>query len=55
MRQKGLEPDVTTCSAAISACVKAKQSEKAFRLLEKTRQKGLQPNVFMYCSHLCMC
>ena len=55
MRQKGLEPDVTTYTAAISASDKAKQSEEAFRLLEEMRQKGLQPNVFMYCSHLCMC
>ena len=38
--QKGLEPDVITCSATISACVKAKQSEKTLELLEEMPQKA---------------
>ena len=40
MRQKGLEPDVITSSAAISACEKTKQSQRALELLEEMRQEG---------------
>ena len=34
--------DVITYSAAISACENAKQSDKAFKLLDKVRQLGLE-------------
>ena len=40
MRQKGPEPNVITCNAAISACEKGKQPDKALELLEETQQKG---------------
>ena len=33
-QQKGLEPDVFTGSAAISACEKGKQPDKVWKLLE---------------------
>ena len=37
MWQKGLEPVVISYSAAVCACEKAKQSEKAWELLEELR------------------
>ena len=37
-----------TYSAAISACVKAKQPGKAVELLVEMGQKGLEPNVLAY-------
>ena len=48
MRQKSLEPNVITYNAAISACEKAKQAEKALELLEEMRQGGLKPDVITY-------
>ena len=48
LEEKGLEPDVITCSAAISACEKAKQTGKALELLGEMRQKGLGPE----CDHV---
>ena len=47
MRQKGLEPNVVTYSAAVSACEKAKQPEKVVGLLEEMWQEGQH-------SHQCM-
>ena len=53
--EKGLEPDVITCSAAISACEKAKQLRKALELLEEMRQKGLEPDVITYNAAISAC
>ena len=48
LRHNGLEGDVITYSAAISACGKVKQSQKALELLEEMRQNGMEPNVITY-------
>ena len=45
MRQHGLEPDVITYSAAISACEKCQKCEKALELMAEMRQHGPDPNV----------
>ena len=44
-QQKGLEPDVFTGSAAISACEKGKQPDKALGRPDDMQWKGLQPGV----------
>ena len=48
MRRKGLEPSVITYSAAISACEKGKQPDKALELLEDMQWRGLKPNMITY-------
>jgi pentatricopeptide repeat protein len=48
MRAKGVEPDVITYNASISACGKGGQWEKALQLLEEMRAKGVEPDVFTY-------
>ena len=47
MRRKGLEPNVVIYNTAISACVKAKPSQKVLELLEQMLQKGLELKVIM--------
>ena len=42
-------------SAAISACEKAKQSEKALELVEEMQQKGLEPDVITYNAAISAC
>jgi pentatricopeptide repeat protein len=44
----GVEPEVITCSAAISACEKGGQWEKVLQLLEEMRAKGVKPDVTTY-------
>ena len=48
MRQKGPEPNVITCNAAISACEKGKQPDKGLELLEETQGKGMEPGSITY-------
>ena len=48
MQRKGLEPNMITYSAAISACEKGKQPDKALELLEDMQRKGLEPGMFTY-------
>ena len=45
MKSRGLEPDVITMNAAISACEKGGQWAKALELLESMKSRGLEPNV----------
>ena len=45
MKQRGLEPNVITCSALISACAKARKLDKAFEVFAEMKQRGLQPEV----------
>jgi len=40
-------PDVTIYSAAISACEKGQQPERALVFFEKMRQKVLEPDVII--------
>ena len=55
MRQRGLEPDVITYSAAISACEKGSQWERALELLDEMRQRGLEPDVITYSAAISAC
>ena len=50
-----LEPDVITYNASISACVKARQPDTAFKLLGVMGQTGLQLNVIMYSAAIRAC
>ena len=46
MQAQGIQPDVITYSAAVSACVKSKdQWQTALRLLAEMQAQGIQPNV----------
>jgi pentatricopeptide repeat protein len=47
MESRGLEPNVITLSAAISACEKGGQWQKALELLESMESRGLEPDVIM--------
>ena len=40
--------EVVTYNAAISACEKAKQPDKALELLADMQQSGLEPDVITY-------
>ena len=43
MQRRGLQPDVITWNAAISACEKGAQWERALELFEEMQRRGLQP------------
>ena len=43
-----LEPNLITYNAAISACEKGKQPDKALELLEETQRKGMEPGSITY-------
>ena len=45
MQRRSQEPDMITYSAAISACEKGKQPDKALELLEDMQWEGFEPNV----------
>ena len=48
MQAQGLEPDVTTYSAAISACGKGSKWHEALKLLAEMQAQGLEPDVITY-------
>ena len=48
MRQQGLQPDVVTYGALITALAKADQPAQALVGLRAMRQQGLQPDVVTY-------
>ena len=48
MQGQGLQPDVITYSATISACAKGHQPERALELLAEMQGRGLDPNVITY-------
>ena len=48
MRQQGLQVNVITYSAVISACGKCEMPERALQLFDEMQQQGLEPNVITY-------
>ena len=44
-RTYGIDPDVISYNAAISACEKGKQCERALELLEEMKTSGIAPDV----------
>ena len=48
MRARGIEPNVISYNAAISACEKGSQWERALELLGEMRTRGVEPNVINY-------
>ena len=55
METLGVEPDVITYSAAISACEKGRQSEMALELLERMKRAGIPPTVITYNAAISAC
>ena len=55
MRQKGIELDMITYGATISACQTAKQLDKASELLAEMWQKGLERDVLTYSAAISAC
>ena len=48
MQQQGLQPNVITYSAVVSACGKCEIPERALQLFDEMQQQGLEPNVIIY-------
>merc|ERR1711966_109308 len=55
MRRTGIQPDVVTYNAAISACEKGGKWEKALSLHKEMRGDGLKPNVISYSAAISAC
>ena len=55
MRQTGLQLDVTTFSALISACERDHQGWRAFDFLAEMRQTRLQPGVITFNASISAC
>merc|ERR1712054_276066 len=55
MQQRRLEPDVISFSAAISACEKDGQWEKALQMLDEIQQRRLEPNVISFNAAISAC
>ena len=51
----GLAPGVTSYNAAISACEKGQQWQRALELLEEVRAAGLAPGVIRYIAEITAC
>ena len=45
LNDNGLEPEVVTYTAAISACDKSRQWDRAFELFDELKQRGLEPTI----------
>merc|ERR1712032_433337 len=54
-RRSGLEPDVITNSASISACEKGHQWAMALQILGKMRRSGLEPDVITNSASISAC
>ena len=55
MLQQGLQPDVITYSALITACEKGGMAERALQVFDKMLQQGLQPDVITYSALIHAC
>ncbi len=55
MREAGLVPNVITYNAAISACEKGEQWQKALGILAVMPEAGLVPNVITYNAAISAC
>ena len=55
MQENGLEPNVITFNAAISACEKLAQYWQALKFLRAMRECGLEPDVIMYSTTITAC
>ena len=55
MQQKGLQPDVITYTAVITACAKGGMAKRALQLFDAMRHHGLQPNVITYNAVISAC
>ena len=55
MKGRGLEPNVITYSAAISACEKGRRPDAALDLLAEMKARGLAPNVITYNAAISAC
>ena len=55
MQAQGLEPNVITYNAAISACEKGSQWQQALELLAEMQAQGLEPNVISYSAAMSAC
>ena len=55
MTERGIEPDVISYSAAISACEKGGEWQRALELLDAIRRRGLAPNVISYSAAISAC
>jgi len=55
MSEKGIQPNVISYSAAISACEKGGQWQEALKLFREMSEKGIQPNVISYSAAISAC
>jgi pentatricopeptide repeat protein len=55
MRERGIEPEVITYNAAMTACGKASQWERALELLSEMRERGLEPDMITYSVAISAC
>ena len=55
MQQRRLEPDVYSFNAAIRACGKSGQWEKALQLLDEMQQRRLEPDVISFNAAISAC
>ena len=55
MEGRGIQPNVISYNAAISACEKGGQHEKAVELLREMEGRGIQPNVISYNAVISAC
>merc|ERR1712070_203271 len=55
MQGRGVQPNIITWSAAISACEKGAQWERALELFEEMQQRGVEPNVITWSAAISAC
>jgi pentatricopeptide repeat protein len=55
MQRRGVQPNVITWNAAISACAKGAQWERAVELFEEMQRRGVQPDVITWSAAISAC